>query len=451
MIHLARGFSLCGLKFKDSSRTNPPFWNSYSKFTLLRSFKSDLTESAPRESLPLWEQLQDIPQKSKEQGPSPHGYIAALIIPTGIGASIGGYAGDGIPVAKAIASVVDTLITHPNVMNGAQMYWPQENILYVEGYALDEVAKGNWGLQPVTKGGNRIGLVLDAAMEQEMRLRHIQAANAARATLGIDVAEYIITEEPIGVQLAMSPGGASWGTVSNPNTLLKACETLVNEGGCNALALVARFPDDEDEEMLKAYREGEGVDAIGGSEAILSHLVVQHLQADGSPVQHLAPMSLSLGDSVFPNPQIPCAHAPGLPPLEADETVHPRACAEELGYTFLPCVLANLHRAPHILSEKSKEDPRSSFGIWARDIDAIVVPESACGGSAVLSLANTGTLIIAVEDNKTTMQVQPKHLEMNNCITVRSYFEAIGVLVAHKVGVNGRTLTIVDNQIKHHQ
>ena len=51
--------------------------------------------------------------------------IVVLFFLQGIGASIGGYAGDGIPVAKAIASVVDTLITHPNVMNGAQMYWPQ--------------------------------------------------------------------------------------------------------------------------------------------------------------------------------------------------------------------------------------------------------------------------------------------------------------------------------------
>jgi len=39
-------------------------------------------------------------------------------VPTGIGASIGGYAGDALPVAHGIASVVDTLITHPNVMNG---------------------------------------------------------------------------------------------------------------------------------------------------------------------------------------------------------------------------------------------------------------------------------------------------------------------------------------------
>lgn len=49
-------------------------------------------------------------------------YTAIMIVPTGIGASIGGYAGDALPAARLLSSVVDTLITHPNVLNGAMMY-----------------------------------------------------------------------------------------------------------------------------------------------------------------------------------------------------------------------------------------------------------------------------------------------------------------------------------------
>jgi hypothetical protein len=49
-------------------------------------------------------------------------YTAVMIVPTGIGASIGGYAGDALPAAKLISSVVDILTTHPNVLNGAMMY-----------------------------------------------------------------------------------------------------------------------------------------------------------------------------------------------------------------------------------------------------------------------------------------------------------------------------------------
>lgn len=63
-----------------------------------------------------------------------------------------------------------------------------------------------------------------------------------------------------------------------------------------------------------------------------------------------------------------------------------RSCAEELGYTFLPCVLANLHRAPLLLTDSS--DAFSvTHGLWGpRDVHAVVAPASACGGGAVLAL-----------------------------------------------------------------
>lgn len=44
-------------------------------------------------------------------------YTSVMIVPTGIGAAIGGYAGDALPVARALSSVVDCLISHPNVIN----------------------------------------------------------------------------------------------------------------------------------------------------------------------------------------------------------------------------------------------------------------------------------------------------------------------------------------------
>ena len=42
-------------------------------------------------------------------------FNAVLLVPTGIGAAIGGHAGDATPVARLLASVCDTLVTHPNV------------------------------------------------------------------------------------------------------------------------------------------------------------------------------------------------------------------------------------------------------------------------------------------------------------------------------------------------
>lgn len=120
-----------------------------------------------------------------------------MIVPTGVGAAIGGYAGDALPVARALASVVDCLISHPNVLNAAMLYWPMPNILYVEGYALDQFAEGLWALEPVHQ--NRVGLVLDAAIEMELRARHLQVADAARASLGLPILEYTITDKPLVV------------------------------------------------------------------------------------------------------------------------------------------------------------------------------------------------------------------------------------------------------------
>src|SRR5258708_4343004 len=44
-----------------------------------------------------------------------------LLVPTGMNATLGGHAGDAGPVARLLASVADTLITHPNVVNGSDI------------------------------------------------------------------------------------------------------------------------------------------------------------------------------------------------------------------------------------------------------------------------------------------------------------------------------------------
>ena len=249
-------------------------------------------------------------------------YTVILIVPTGIGASIGGYAGDALPVARAIAQVADRLITHPNVLNGAQLYWPLPNAFYVEGYGLDQFAASRWGLRPVHQ--NRVGLILDQGIEPDLRLRQLQAADATRATLGLNLTDYVLTDAPLEVELRRSDTAASWGTIGNPDSLLRAAEVLIDRTGAEAIAVVARFPEDSDSEALQSYRQGQGVDALAGVEAVISHLVVRTFQ-------------------------VPCAHAPALLPLPLEPNLSPRSAAEELGYTFLPSVLVGLSRAPSLL------------------------------------------------------------------------------------------------------
>jgi len=344
-------------------------------------------------------------------------YTVMLIVPTGVGAAVGGYAGDALPVARAIAQVADRLITHPNVLNGAQLYWPLSNALYVEGYALDQFAAGRWGLRPVHQ--NRVGLVLDQAIEPELRQRHLQAADATRATLGLSLTDYVVTDAPLGVTLQTAASGATWGTIQNPDSLLRAVDKLITQAGAEAIAVVVRFPDDGSSEALQQYRQGQGVDPLAGAEAVISHLVVRTFR-------------------------VPCAHAPALSPLPLDPTLSPKSAAEELGHTFLPCVLVGLSRAPQIVSQLVTQAAAQPSDLWADQVDAVVIPATACGGSAVLSLSQSQTRIITVGSNTTRMQVTAASLGMS-AIAVESYLEALGVLVAHRAGIDP---TALDPQIQ---
>ncbi len=339
-------------------------------------------------------------------------YTVVLIVPTGIGAAIGGYAGDALPVARSIAQVADCLITHPNVLNGAQMYWNLPNALYVEGYALDQFAGASWGLKPVHQ--NRIGLILDQGIEEELKVRHLQAADAARATLGLDIGDYIVTDAPLKVELRLAESGVSWGTIDNPGSLLRAAQKLIEQAKVNAIAVVARFPDENSSSAtLQDYRHGTGVDYIAGAEAVISHLIVRTFK-------------------------IPCAHAPALLPLPVDPDISPRTAAEELGYTFLPCVLVGLARAPQFIVDREDKTPFPGE-IWSPQVDAMVIPATACGGSAILSLSNSHTKVITVKENYTQIKVTPEQLGIA-AIQVNSYLEALGVLVAHRAGISADAL-----------
>lgn len=150
---------------------------------------------------------------------------------------------------------------------------------------------------------------------------------------------------------------------------------------------------------------------MAGAEAVISHLVVRTFQ-------------------------IPCAHAPALSPLPIDPALSPRSAAEELGYTFLPCVLVGLSRSPQFINPSSTSQPSD---IWADQVDAVIIPATACGGSAVLSFSHTSTQIITVSDNHTRLNVSAEQLGIP-ILNVHSYLEALGVLVVHRAGISAAAL-----------
>jgi hypothetical protein len=107
-----------------------------------------------------------------------------MLVPTGIGAAVGGHAGDASPSAALIASVCDTLITHPNVLNASDIIQVPTNALYVEGSLITQLLMGSVGLRRVRS--NRL-LVLVQVHEDEMfTSAAVNSVNAARATYGLD-------------------------------------------------------------------------------------------------------------------------------------------------------------------------------------------------------------------------------------------------------------------------
>ena len=329
-----------------------------------------------------------------------------MVIPTGIGCELGGYAGDAIPAARVLAAASGCLITHPNVMNAAALYWSDPRIHYVEGSSLDRFAAGALALRPVRR--QRIGLLLDAGIEPELRQRHLQVADGCRASLGLEIGPVVDTDQPLEVCLSLGASGISWGRLGRPDALLRAGARL-KAAGATAIAVVARFPDDPGSTALTAYRQGSGVDALAGAEAVISHLLSQELG-------------------------LPCAHAPALSPLPLDPQLDPRAAGEELGYTFLACVLVGLSRAPDLVPAA-----QAAPGDLAIDqAGAVLAPAGALGGAPVLAAAERGIPVIAVH-NPSLLQVGAEALGLE-VLPAASYAEAAGLVLALREGISPAAL-----------
>ena len=339
-----------------------------------------------------------------------------FIIPTGIGCEIGGFAGDALPTAKLLASASGCLITHPNVMNGGALSEKNKDIFYVEGYSLDRFVKCEIGLKSVKK--QKIGIIFDSGIDHELLVRNLQAADACVATLGIDIDSYVLTKKPLGIVIDSESKNVSGGIIQNPDTLIEAGEELINQGA-TAIAIVAKFPDDLDLNITNSYREGKGVDPIAGVEAVISHLISKFLK-------------------------VPCAHAPALRTIELNVNLDPRAASEEIGYTFLPSVLIGLSNAPDLIELPNRNE---KITLHPSQIESIVVPMGALGGEAVLAGIERGLNIISVK-NENILGINNKTFNYPNLFEVNNYFEAAGLILSIRNGINLKSIQRPLNTIR---
>lgn len=315
--------------------------------------------------------------------------IGVLIIPTGIGAEIGGHAGDANPVAKLIASCCDKLITHPNVVNASDINEMTENMLYVEGSILDRFLEGEIELEEVKS--NKILVATNSPLKNDTT----NAVSAARATIGID-AEIVLLKTPLKMVSRIRDGIAT-GEVSGWKELIEQVEQFDFD------ALAIHTPIEVERDVAMNYYKNGGINPWGGVEAVASKLIANVLN---KPIAHAPLEDISPDDKGFYS--------------IFDDVIDPRIASEAISNCYLHSVLKGLWRSPRI-----------GNGLSVEQVDFMVTPVNCVGRPHEACLARK-IPVIAVMENQTSLDDEMP----DDFIVVENYLEAIGVIQAMECGIS---------------
>jgi len=332
-----------------------------------------------------------------------------LLIPTGIGAEVGGHSGDGGPLTRLLAASCDNLITHPNVVNAADINELPENALFVEGSVITRLLMGTAGLQKVR--ANRVLLVLDKHDDEFIHECAINSASAARAALGLDCPLVVMMEDKMLMHALYSTSGRAVGRIEYLERLCEVLKAHRHRYDAVALSTLIRVPNTFHADYFK---NEDMINPWGGVEAMLTHAV----------------------STIF---DVPSAHSPMMTSREIMNldvgVVDPRKSAEAVSTTYLHCILKGLHKSPRIIPNPSLQG--SPGLITATDVSCLVIPDG-CVGLPTLAAIEQGIPVIAVRENKNRMKNNLEDLPFapGQLHTVENYWEASGVMNAIKAGVS---------------
>jgi Protein of unknown function (DUF3326) len=339
---------------------------------------------------------------------NPDKFNVVMLVPTGVGAHIGGHAGDAGPAAILLSSVCDHLITHPNVVNASDINELPANGLYVEGSVICRLLQGTAGLQRVRS--NRVLCVLDDHDVSMLSDVSINSLNAARATYGLDASQIVLLKPTVELKAEYSSSGRAVGTVDGLEHLVSGLAPFGGTFDAIALASIIKVPRSYHLDYFNSG--GDMVNPWGGVEAIFTHAV-----------------------SMLFN--LPSAHSPMCEDEEILELdtglVDPRMAAEAVSMAFLQCILKGLQRSPRIVTGEAMRTPGV---LTAADVSCLVVPEG-CLGLPVLAALEQGIPVIAVRENSNLMRNDLAVLPWapGQYRVVENYWEAAGVLCAMKAGI----------------
>ena len=341
-------------------------------------------------------------------------FNAVLIVPTGIGAEIGGHAGDATPVARVLGENCDQLITHPNVVNASDINEMPDNAQYVEGSTITRLIMGTAALQCVRS--NRVLMVIDNHPIKMFANDTVNAISAAHATYGLDCPKVIQLNPPLNMKTVFMDSGRAAGEITG----LERIRAIIaeNQGTFDALG-IASVIDVEDEYHEQYFNsDGKMINPWGGVEAMLTHAL--------SLLHH-----------------IPTAHSPMLENLNTANfdlgVVEPRLAAEAISLTFIQCMLKGLHRSPRIIT--IPEIIREPGLLSAADVSCLIIPDK-CLGLPTLAAMQQGIPVIAVRENNNLMRNDLSELpwKPGQLHIVENYWEAVGVMSALRSGIAPKSL-----------
>lgn len=334
-------------------------------------------------------------------------FNVVMLVPTGIGAKVGGHAGDATPAAILLSSVCDNLITHPNVLNASDIIQVPSNALYVEGSLITQLMMGAIGLRRVRN--NRLLVLVQAHEDELFTNAAINSVNAARASYGLD-ADIAEIDPRFRMISEYTPSGAAAGRIEGIEYVYDLLDSRLGEFDAVAITSVIELPRELHENYYRLVDEI--VNPWGGVEAMLTHAV-----------------SIRYG--------LPSAHAPMLEAKWVSEAdfgvVDPRMAAEVISLAFFQCVLRGLQRSPAVAAAV----PEGSEGnINSENISCLVIPDG-CIGLPTLAALENGIPVVAVRGNTNQMRNDLESLSWKptQFFRVRNYLEAAGVVAALKAGI----------------
>ena len=353
-------------------------------------------------------------------------FVAVSIIPTGVRAEIGGFAGDATPSTNLLAAACDYVITNPNAVTASDVYFAKDNVLYLEGNLICQLLLGNIGIIPEKR--TNIAAIIEKPRDERFLNNVLNALNGLRAVGGINIDPVIVTGGAIETKCTYSQYGNASGEFKGIEELIKALDVIENSSA-RAVALISTLL--VDDQVRQAYYKGESIpNPWGGAEAILTHTVT----------------------NFYP---FTAAHAPLL--LEWEHTgfgklVDPRDGAELISSAYVCSPLSGLINSPRPVSFDTPI-AAGETRISVENISALVMPETTVGNIPFFAGLDQGVPIILVKDNTTQYKITPELLQIpetenRKIYRVRSYMEAAGLLLALRNGILPESTTRPIPQLK---